>query len=83
MYVYVHMHMVGEAIHVFKIATAVGIDLWSPTDLRKLLNKPFKRLAEILQQVETKATLPSYLLCNIIALMGKPQGGPDQLLYAI
>eukprot|EP00973_Karenia_brevis_P080562 11177445-Karenia_brevis.AAC.1 len=61
--------MVGVAIHVLKTATAVGIDLWPPADLRKLPNKAFKELAEILRRVEETATWPSYLLYNIIVLM--------------
>eukprot|EP00973_Karenia_brevis_P081517 11300478-Karenia_brevis.AAC.1 len=42
--------MVGEAVHILKTATAVGIDLWSPADLRKLLSKAFQQLAATLQQ---------------------------------
>eukprot|EP00973_Karenia_brevis_P038256 5274852-Karenia_brevis.AAC.1 len=53
--------MVETAINIVKVATAVGIDLWSPADLRKLLRKARKQLAEILQQVERMATWPSYL----------------------
>eukprot|EP00973_Karenia_brevis_P078042 10840670-Karenia_brevis.AAC.1 len=53
--------MVGAAIHVLKTATAVGIDLWSPADLRKLPSKAFNQLAELLSKVEEKATWPSYL----------------------
>eukprot|EP00973_Karenia_brevis_P006372 866497-Karenia_brevis.AAC.1 len=67
--------MVGAAIYVLKTATAVGIDLWSPADLRKLPNRALKQLADILKKVEETATWPSYLLYNIIVLMGKPQGG--------
>eukprot|EP00973_Karenia_brevis_P008589 1161984-Karenia_brevis.AAC.1 len=61
--------MVGAAIHVFKTATAVGIDLWSPADLRKLPNKALKKLAEILRKLEETATWPSYLFYNIIVVM--------------
>eukprot|EP00973_Karenia_brevis_P011184 1514261-Karenia_brevis.AAC.1 len=62
------------ALHVLKAATAVGIDLWSPGDLRRLPKKALRALAHILIQVEQYATWPSYLLYNIIVLMGKPQG---------
>eukprot|EP00973_Karenia_brevis_P015282 2090076-Karenia_brevis.AAC.1 len=63
------------ALHVLKTATAVGIDLWPPGDLRMLPKKALRALAHILAQVEQYATWPSYLLYNIIVLMGKPQGG--------
>eukprot|EP00973_Karenia_brevis_P053750 7466306-Karenia_brevis.AAC.1 len=66
---------VDMALHVLKTATAVGIDLWSPGDLRRLAKKAFRALALILQQVEEYATWPSYLLYNIVVLMGKPQRG--------
>eukprot|EP00973_Karenia_brevis_P069541 9668779-Karenia_brevis.AAC.1 len=65
---------VDLAIHTLKTATAVGIDLWSPGDLRRLPKKTLRALAEILQQVERHATWLSFLLYNIIVLMGKPQG---------
>eukprot|EP00973_Karenia_brevis_P068373 9509997-Karenia_brevis.AAC.1 len=48
--------MVQDATYVLKVATAVGIDLRSPADLRKLLRKALRQLAEILQQVEKHAT---------------------------
>eukprot|EP00973_Karenia_brevis_P087142 12082804-Karenia_brevis.AAC.1 len=67
--------MVETASYILKVATAVGIYLWSPAHLRKLLRKARKQLAEILQQVEKCPTWPSYLLYNMIVLMGKPQGG--------
>eukprot|EP00973_Karenia_brevis_P024272 3350932-Karenia_brevis.AAC.1 len=58
--------MVSAAICVLKIATAVGIDVWSPADLRKLPNRALRQLADILRKVEEEATWPSYLLYNII-----------------
>eukprot|EP00973_Karenia_brevis_P031059 4284201-Karenia_brevis.AAC.1 len=68
---------VDLALHIFKTATAVGSDLWSPGDLRRLPKKAFRALAEILQQVERHATWPSFLLCHIIVLIGKPRGVQD------
>eukprot|EP00973_Karenia_brevis_P043564 6036608-Karenia_brevis.AAC.1 len=53
------------ALHVVKIATAVGIDLWTPGDLRRLPKKALRALAHILAQVEQHASWPSYLLYNI------------------
>eukprot|EP00973_Karenia_brevis_P003181 439876-Karenia_brevis.AAC.1 len=38
------------AIHALKTATAVGIDLWSSADLRRLPKRALRALAEILQQ---------------------------------
>eukprot|EP00973_Karenia_brevis_P068991 9590757-Karenia_brevis.AAC.1 len=67
--------MVSRAIYILKIATAVGTDLWSPADLRKLPNKALRELAEILQVVEANATWPSHLLYCIIVLIGKHQRG--------
>eukprot|EP00973_Karenia_brevis_P035841 4946717-Karenia_brevis.AAC.1 len=61
--------MVGAAIRVLKTATAVGIDLWSPADLRKLPNRALQELAEVLRRVEETATWPSYLLYNITVLI--------------
>eukprot|EP00973_Karenia_brevis_P046510 6451454-Karenia_brevis.AAC.1 len=59
------------ALHLLKSATAVGIDLWSPGDLRRLPKKALKALAHILQPVERYATWPSFLLYNIIVIIGK------------
>eukprot|EP00973_Karenia_brevis_P082979 11505155-Karenia_brevis.AAC.1 len=39
---------VDAALHVLKTATAVGIDLWSPGDLRKLPRAALRALGEIL-----------------------------------
>eukprot|EP00973_Karenia_brevis_P071881 9988562-Karenia_brevis.AAC.1 len=44
--------MCTDSIHILKVATAVGIDLWPPADLRKLPSKALRQLACILQQVE-------------------------------
>eukprot|EP00973_Karenia_brevis_P078669 10919610-Karenia_brevis.AAC.1 len=44
--------MVARAIYIFKTATAVGIDLWSPADLRRLPCKALRDLANILQKIE-------------------------------
>eukprot|EP00973_Karenia_brevis_P039440 5445562-Karenia_brevis.AAC.1 len=41
---------VDLALHILKTATAVGIDRWSPGDLRRLPKKALRALAEILQQ---------------------------------
>eukprot|EP00973_Karenia_brevis_P037728 5204863-Karenia_brevis.AAC.1 len=71
--------MVSDAIHILEVATAVGIDLWSPANLRKLLNGALRQLANILQQVEICATCPSYMLYNIIVLMGSHRAAPDPL----
>eukprot|EP00973_Karenia_brevis_P048982 6793293-Karenia_brevis.AAC.1 len=57
------------ALHVLKTATAVGIGLWSPGDLRSLPKKALRALAQILRQVEQHAIWPSYLLYNISVLM--------------
>eukprot|EP00973_Karenia_brevis_P039610 5470715-Karenia_brevis.AAC.1 len=62
--------MVARRIHILKTATAVGIDLWSPADLRRLPSKALRELANILQKVEADATWPSHMLYNIIVLMG-------------
>eukprot|EP00973_Karenia_brevis_P028278 3896339-Karenia_brevis.AAC.1 len=43
---------IDMAFHVLKTATAVGIDLWSPGDLRRLPKEALRALAQILQQVE-------------------------------
>eukprot|EP00973_Karenia_brevis_P015819 2165426-Karenia_brevis.AAC.1 len=40
------------ALYVLKTATAVGIDLWSPGDLRKLPKAALRALAQILVQIE-------------------------------
>eukprot|EP00973_Karenia_brevis_P042539 5889795-Karenia_brevis.AAC.1 len=61
------------ALYVLKTATAVGIDLWSPGDLRRLPREALRALAHILRQVEQHATWPSYLLYSIVVLMGEPQ----------
>eukprot|EP00973_Karenia_brevis_P027335 3768770-Karenia_brevis.AAC.1 len=61
--------MVSRAMYILKIATAVGIDLWSPADLRKLPTKARRELAEIFQIVEANVTWPAHLLYNIIVLM--------------
>eukprot|EP00973_Karenia_brevis_P059374 8265546-Karenia_brevis.AAC.1 len=66
---------VEGALYVLITATAVGIDLWSPGDLRKLPRSALRALAQILVQIEKQATWPSYLLYNITVLMGKPLGG--------
>eukprot|EP00973_Karenia_brevis_P000487 69168-Karenia_brevis.AAC.1 len=42
--------MVARAIYILKPATAVGMDLWSPVNLRRPPSKAFRELAEILQQ---------------------------------
>eukprot|EP00973_Karenia_brevis_P037557 5182555-Karenia_brevis.AAC.1 len=52
-----------------------GIDIWPPANLRRLLSKAIRVLAQILQEIEHRATCPSYLLYNIIVLMGKPRVG--------
>eukprot|EP00973_Karenia_brevis_P015145 2069629-Karenia_brevis.AAC.1 len=36
----------ADAIHTLQNATAVGIDLWSPADLRKLPNKALQAAGE-------------------------------------
>eukprot|EP00973_Karenia_brevis_P074227 10313613-Karenia_brevis.AAC.1 len=41
---------------------------------------PLRQLAELLRKVDETATWPSYLLYNIIVLMGKPQGGARPLV---
>eukprot|EP00973_Karenia_brevis_P084845 11773166-Karenia_brevis.AAC.1 len=43
---------VDMALHVLKTATSVGIDLWSPGDLRRLSKEALRALAQISQQVE-------------------------------
>eukprot|EP00973_Karenia_brevis_P021506 2956528-Karenia_brevis.AAC.1 len=58
--------MCKDAIHVLKVATAVGIDIWPHADLRKLSKKALRALAAILKDIEHKATWPTYLLCNMI-----------------
>eukprot|EP00973_Karenia_brevis_P065674 9128402-Karenia_brevis.AAC.1 len=54
------------ALQVLKTATAVGIDRWSPGDLRRLPKKTRRALAHIFAQVEQHATWPSYLLYNCL-----------------
>eukprot|EP00973_Karenia_brevis_P051646 7172233-Karenia_brevis.AAC.1 len=66
---------VEGALYVLKTATTVGIDLWSPGDLRRLPRAALKALGHILVQVDSQAAWPSFLLYNIIVLMGKPLGG--------
>eukprot|EP00973_Karenia_brevis_P021035 2894013-Karenia_brevis.AAC.1 len=39
-----------DSSHALKTATAVGIDRWSPGDLRRLPKIALRALAEILQQ---------------------------------
>eukprot|EP00973_Karenia_brevis_P019832 2719334-Karenia_brevis.AAC.1 len=39
---------VDMALHVLKTATAVGIDLWSPGDLRRLPKAALRELADLL-----------------------------------
>eukprot|EP00973_Karenia_brevis_P070818 9844623-Karenia_brevis.AAC.1 len=39
---------VDMALHVLKTATAVGIDLWSPGDLRRLPKAALRELTELL-----------------------------------
>eukprot|EP00973_Karenia_brevis_P081117 11250166-Karenia_brevis.AAC.1 len=60
--------MCKDAIYILKVATAVGIYLWSPADLRRLPNKALKQLAQFLQKFEAWATWPSYLLYSVIVL---------------
>eukprot|EP00973_Karenia_brevis_P015505 2121358-Karenia_brevis.AAC.1 len=52
---------VEAALHVLKTATAVGIDLWSPGDLRKLPRASLRALGQKLVQIEEHATWRSYL----------------------
>eukprot|EP00973_Karenia_brevis_P095053 12425469-Karenia_brevis.AAC.1 len=66
---------VEGALYVLKTATTVGIDFWSPGDLRRLARAALGALGQILVQVEDQATWPSFLLYNIIVLVGKPLGG--------
>eukprot|EP00973_Karenia_brevis_P030681 4230931-Karenia_brevis.AAC.1 len=67
--------MCKDAIYILTVAIAVGIDVWPPADLRRLLKDALAALAQILQEVEHKATWPSHALYNNIMLMGKPRGG--------
>eukprot|EP00973_Karenia_brevis_P039157 5408568-Karenia_brevis.AAC.1 len=39
---------VDSALHILKTATAVGIDLWSPGDLRRLPKAALRELANLL-----------------------------------
>eukprot|EP00973_Karenia_brevis_P091675 12408619-Karenia_brevis.AAC.1 len=52
---------VEAALYVLKTATAVGIDLWLPADLRRLPQAALRELGQILAQVEMHATWPSHI----------------------
>ena len=58
-----------------KTNTAVGIDQWSPIQLRLLSPEAKQLLLSILQDVESSKAWPGYTYYNIIVLMGKPAGG--------
>ena len=55
--------------------TAVGIDQWSPAQLRALSPEAKELLLNILQDIEKTRAWPGYTYYNIIVLMGKPNGG--------
>ena len=55
--------------------TAVGIDQWSPGQLRLLSPEAKQLLLSILQDVEESRAWPAYTYYNIMVLMGKPNGG--------
>ena len=55
--------------------TAVGIDQWSPGQLRLLNAEGKKLLLDILNVIEDSRAWPGYTYYNIIVLMGKPNGG--------
>ena len=55
--------------------TAVGIDQWSPGQLRLLSPEAKQILLGILQDVENSKAWPGYTYYNIFVLMGKPNGG--------
>eukprot|EP00973_Karenia_brevis_P077586 10781387-Karenia_brevis.AAC.1 len=42
--------MVEAAIYILKTVTAVGIDLWSPADLRKLPNRALKQIGRNIEE---------------------------------
>ena len=55
--------------------TAVGIDQWSPGQLRLLSAEGKKLLLDILNAIEDSKAWPGYTYYDIIVLMGKPNGG--------
>ena len=64
-----------RGLKMLKTSTAVGIDQWSPGQLRLLSPEAKKALLCILQDVEASKAWPGYTHYNIIVLMGKPAGG--------
>ena len=82
-----HAHRISEQLEPITMAdlerglkmlstnTAVGIDQWSPGQLRALSPEAKELLLNILQDIETTKAWPGYTYYNSIVLMGKPNGG--------
>ena len=54
---------------------AVGIDQWSPAQLRLLEDTGKDLLIDILNDIENSKACPGYAYYNIIVLMGSPNDG--------
>ena len=55
--------------------TALGIDHWSPGELKGLSSQCLQAMADLSNHIEERGTWPRYILYNIVVLMGKLTGG--------
>ena len=69
------MEDLERGLKLLKTNTAVGIDQWSPGQLRSLSQEAKEVLLDILRDIEKAKAWPGYVYYNIIVLMGKPAGG--------
>ena len=59
----------------FKNNTALGIDHWSPRELKGLPTEAHEELATLLNDIKQNRSWPRHILYDIVVLMGKPNGG--------
>ena len=54
---------------------AKGIDGWAPGELKRLPLQVLKHFAVVLSSALQQGVWPTTLMCNVMAMLGKPQGG--------
>ena len=71
----IEYHQVEHAIAHSPVRTGVGSDVWSVRQWHSAPHEGKQMLTDILNDVERTLTFPAQVLLNVIALLGKPQGG--------
>ena len=66
---------VETAIEGLRNSRGLGLDHWAPLEWKRLPPKAVSRLGDSLRDAERRCTVPLQVLCQLMALMGKPSGG--------